>query len=323
MSLRLLLAFQMVLFVFAPEWAWAQTDFFPLRVGNQWIYRVSGAVGGTHRVTEVVESTQIDEREYFLVTGLVDEAAWLRMSEEGTLLSLDRETGQEKVWVKFSAQPGETFNTSIHPCNPVARMEERDGRVETPAGTFEQVLGVSYPDASCADAGLEHDGFAPSVGLVERRTTTFAGPQTWSLIYARLGETTAVSRPEISFGLSLDRFRYTTRLVPPTMVARITLRNTHPEPLELAFSSGQRFDLELLDGTGQVIRRWSDGRVFLQLVGLERVGPGEKNWIAEVPLTDRDGNLLNPGGYTARCWLTTADEQPYSASVGFEVSADR
>ncbi|MBI4443267.1 MAG: hypothetical protein HY649_07825 [Acidobacteria bacterium] len=299
------------------------SDYFPLHVGNQWVYKQSGATGGEPVVVQVLEAELIAEKQYFLVAGLTPSAAWLRVSEDGILSSLDRVSGRETVWAVFASGEGRTYSTQMHPCSPVARVDSVSARVQVPAGTFENALSISYPSPSCADAGLESDYFVPSVGLVQRTMTTFAGPLTLSLIYARIADTTVLSQPEVAFGLSLDQSVYSPRLDVPVLTARMTLRVRQPEPLELLFPHAQRFELIIKNEQGEEVYRWSDGRAFALLFGVERFGPGERNWMAEVPLRTKDGNQLPPGKYTAECWLTTVDERRYAAAVGFEIAAWR
>lgn len=303
--------------------AGSASDYFPLQLGNQWVYQPSGATGGEPVVVQILDAEVIAEKQYFLVAGLAPSAAYLRVSEAGILFSLDRDSGREAVWAVFSSGEGETYNTRMHPCSPVARVDSVSARVQVPAGTFENALAISYPSPSCADAGLESDYFVPSVGLVQRTMTTFAGPQTLSLIYARVGDTTVLSQPEVSFSLSLDRTIYSPRLDVPVLTARITLRVKQAEPLDLVFPYAQRFELVLKDEQGEVLFRWSDGRAFALLFGMERFGPGEKNWVVQVPLRTKEGNQFPPGKYTAESWLTTVGERRYAAMVGFEIAAWR
>lgn len=299
------------------------SDYFPLQVGNQWVYQQSGATGGEPVVVRVLEVELIAEKQYFLLAGLTPSAAWLRVSEDGILYSLDRESGREAVWAVFSAGVDETYSTEMHPCSPVARVDLVSARVDVPAGVFENALAIGYRMSSCADAGLERDYYVPHIGLVQRTMTSFAGPQTISLIYARVGDTTVLSQPEVAFGLSLDRAVYSPRLHVPVLTARITLRVKQTEPLDLVFPSAQRFELVLKDEQGEALYRWSDGRAFALLFGIEQFGPGEKNWLVQVPLQTHEGNQFPPGNYTAECWLTAVGERRYAATVGFEIAAWR
>jgi hypothetical protein len=190
--------------------------------------------------------------------------------------------------------------------------------VNVPVGDVENALVVNYPVANCADAGLSTDAFIPYVGLIERESITIAGPRYLRLVYARLGGVTVLSEPEVAFRLALDKQRYGGENT-PVLTARLTLRSTQSEPVELTFSSGQRFDLVIKDESGREHFRWSDGRSFTQAIESERFGPGERNWVVEVPLASRGGERLPPGKYTAEAFLATISPRAFAASVGFEI----
>lgn len=306
-----------------------QPDFFPLHRGNQWIYRISGfAAGGPPIVVEVSAIRQINNRTYAVVTGLDEETLLLRQSDDNRLLILDEGTGRELVWAAFNTPEGQTFPTEVDPCNRTGRVESRSARVTTPAAQFSNALAISYPPGNCADAGLASEAFVPYIGLVERRSQTIGGPRVMSLIYARVGGVTVLSEPEVAFGLTVDQTRFVfPGVLPPgglrpfTLNARITVRATQPQPVELNFPTSQRYDLAIKNEAGDIVARWSDGKAFAQVLGTERIGPGEKNWAVSMPVATRDGNVLGSGKYTLEAWLTTTGERRYSASVGFEIMA--
>ena len=304
------------LFAALPFTAAAQPDYFPLHVGNQWVYRQVGRVGGAPVVVDIPRTETFNNQTYSVVRGLGESTLYLRMAENGTLFAYDPETRQEGVWAAFSTPEGERFRTVVDPCSNTAFMQSRNARVTVPAGEFTNALKIHYPAANCADAGLSADAFVPYIGLVERESITIAGPRYLRLVYARVGGVTVLSEPEVGFGLTLDKQQYGEE-DPLVATARLTLRSTQAEPIELTFPTGQRFDLVIKDASGKEYARWSDGRVFPQAVGVERIGPGERNWVIEMPLSV-GGERLAPGRYIAEAFLTT---QPriYMASVGFEV----
>jgi hypothetical protein len=62
------------------------------------------------------------------------------------------------------------------------------GTVRVPAGTFHRAATILYDEIPCGDLGLAQEVLAPGVGLIERTTYTILGPQTWSLVYAKVGD---------------------------------------------------------------------------------------------------------------------------------------
>lgn len=308
------------LIAFGPV-AFAQ-DYFPLHVGNQWIYRQTGLGAGDPVVVEISRAEVIDGLLYSLVRGLPGADVWLRQDAGGTLFARDANSGRDVVWAVFATPEGGTYRTAINECNNTAKVESRQARLTLPIGEVANALAISYPGANCADAGLESDVFLPYIGLVLRTAITIAGPRSLELIYARIGGVTVLSEPEVAFSLTLDRAVYGDRLNAPVMTARLTLRVT-ADPVELSFPSGQRFDIVLRNDRGEEVYRWSEGRFFTLALGRETLGAGEKNYVVRIPLADAAGNRFAPGRYVAEGWLATIGAKEYVASTGFTIAALR
>lgn len=92
-------------------------------------------------------------------------------------------------------------------------------------------------------------------------------------------------------------------LVPGDVVFTVTVENRGDDDVTLEFSSGQRADVQLLDG-GEAVYTWSAARSFIQALGEETVpageriefelddvldvGPGEYDLVATVTATGED-----------------------------------
>jgi hypothetical protein len=302
-------------------------DYFPLHPGNQWVYRCSGFCPEPLAVVGIPRMDYLLGRWYARWEGFGGRPSWLRQDDSGTVWALDIATGKESRWYWFFSPAGESYDTSVDPCSRRATMASRSYQYEGPAGVFPETLQIVYPPGACADAGLTEEVFYGWTGLMRRSETTIAGLRTWELIYARTGGVTVVAQPELHFSLALDKSVYTANLMPPIdpnfsvprMTARLTLRNTTSKPVTLTFASGQRYDLELRDERDRVVYRWSEGRAFIQMLGQEEFGPGEKDYVIVLRLADKQGQPLAAGKYTAVGWLTTSGQQPYKASAGFEI----
>jgi hypothetical protein len=314
----------LLLIVGASALAAATPDYFPLHVGNQWIYRQSG--GGANRSLSVWVSgiETIGGRSYARVAGLEEGEALLRMESESRLIAYDRTARAERVWAEFATPVGGEYPTAINECNPVARVESRDAHWKTPAAEFWGALVVNYPAGHCADAGLARDVFAPWIGLVRREELTIAGPRIMELVYARVGGVTVLSEPEVAFSLSLDKSVYGHPSEVPVLEARIAFRSTHPEPVEFNFPGMFRFELVIRNERGDEVYRWSDGRPNTLHIAVEKFGPGERNFPVRVELQDKEGRAFPPGAYTAEAWLMTLEQtKRYASAVGFQIVAMR
>jgi hypothetical protein len=298
----------------------AEPDYFPLQLGNQWIYREAGLGAGEPVVVDIPKAEVLEGRFYHLVRGFPGGDLWLRMGENGTLFAFDTGARRDRVWVAFATPEGQRYDTEISECNRTAVIDSKRAKFRGPVGEFDQALRIVYPPGNCADAGITDEFYLPYVGLVQRTNTTIAGPRTLELTYARLGGVTVVSAPEVAFTLSLDRAKYAVQSPPAVLTARLTLRYTQSEPIRLTWPSGQRFDLEIRNERGDKVYRWSDGKAFILIFGVEEFVHGEKNFSVEVPLADANSRALPPGKYVAEGWLVTSPKV-YAATVGFEIVA--
>ncbi len=302
----------------------AQPDYFPLHVGNQWVYHQTGLGSGNPVVVEVVRADWIEGRYYSLLRGMPEGDLWLRMGEDGRLWAWNARERRETLYAAFWTPTGGTYSASIEPCTGTASVVSRLAYWKGAIGEFHHALQIAYAPTICADAGISGDFYLPYVGLVERSYITIAGPRKYELTYARLGGVTVISAPEVSFALSLDGTVYTHEVSgrPAQLSARLTLRNTSADPIELTFPSGQRFDLTLRNEKGEIVYRWSDGKAFTLALGSLEVGPGEKNFVVVIQLAS-GGRNLPPGRYVAEGWLTTMGIRQYAASAGLEIRAPR
>lgn len=297
--------------------AFAQ-DFFPLHTENQWIYRTRGFGAGSITTVEITGTRVVNGQTYAVATGFGSDPELLRLGAGGVLYRYQELSRQESVWADFSVAAGATYKTSLNICNQSAVVSSRTATADTPAGVFANSFAVDYPDGNCNDAGFNADAYAPGVGLV-RREWSGRGAHAIELIYARIGGVTVYSEPSVGFSLAIDRAVYITRpnAAPPELSARITVANSLPSPIELAFNSGQRFDVVIRDSGGREVDRWSIDKLFVAVAGTEVIGPGERNWVATMRLGR--SAPLPAGRYTCEVVLTTTVRQ-WAASVGFEIA---
>ncbi len=306
--------------------AGANPDYFPLQVGNTWVYRTSGS-GVSVETLEIARWGWIENRIYYLLRNASGDGQWVRMDDSGTLWAWDDAGKTDKLLAAFNGRVGDSYPTAMNPCNKAAMVASRNEKYSGPVGVFDWALLIGYSASVCADAGLERELYLPWVGMIHRAETTIAGPRRWDLVYAKLGGITAISEKEVAFGLSLDSAVYSANLMPPVinpppvpvMTARLHFRVVQDQPLTLTFGSGQTFEFVIKDEKGQVVYRWSDGRAFTQAIRQESFGPGEKVYPIIVRLADKAGQPLPQGDYTAEAWLTTTPAKGYAATVAFKI----
>jgi hypothetical protein len=99
------------------------------------------------------------------------------------------------------------------------------------------------------------------------------------------------SPPELASGLNVRVEADATRL-------ELHVTNAADAPITLEFATAQRYDFEVLDGSGVVVWRWSDDLMFAQVLGEEVLASGEtRSYREALP------ELPQPGEYMARALL--------------------
>lgn len=286
----------------------ATPEYFPLQKGNSWVFRSGSRLAPGPQLIEVRETETFGNREYTKVS-FFGRNVYLRQAD-GVISTFNTEANQERTWLDFSAPIGTTVPVEIEACTRSARITSTTEKVKTEAGEWDNAIQLVF-EPNCADAGVTTMYFVPGLGPVVYETTSIAGPIRWELMYTRAGSI-AAEAAQIGFTVALDAPTYKAGDV-VDIVTRLTLRNTHAQPVTLVFPSGQRYDLRIWNDRGQTAYVWSADKIFIQMVTIEPV-TGERTFAftANVP-------NLAPGRYVAEAWLATQSRE-YVGIVGFEVT---
>jgi len=287
----------------------AYAQYFPLEVGNQWIYRLDEGPVKDLRIAEVTGKETINEREYFLYRGIQGEQSRIRLTANNELVQWNAD-GSESLWADFNAAEGASFPTAFDGCTGRGKVDTRAAKAELLNRTWENGIRVSYAAAACADAGVAEDLYLPGLGLAERTYQSFTGPRRYKLTYARIGNATVITGGEYSFRVNLAQKTYATRAI---LQVRMTLENWTREPLKLRFNSGQSFDFAVRDAAGAAVYTWSANKLFTAEIR-EVAVTGEKNWTATEEVQ------LPAGEYVLEAWLTTDRKPVFKAQVPITVA---
>ena len=304
-------------------------SFFPLQVGNEWVYTDESSRSVVQVLRETFEPNGL---KYFEVSGYLpgDSLATrkLRADTHNQIYEYNP-NGEDFLWYQFENSEGTWYFDSGTAVSCVTgstvSLGDFGASIDVPAGSFERSLRLDFI-TQCADAGIADEYFAPGVGLVQRNLHSVAGPRTMRLVAAYVG---GAELPAESYGieLSLDRPLYYSNFMPPivepwpTARVRLTVRNTTDLPVTFTFPTSQRFDFVVHDSLGKEMSRWSDGRAFLQVSGQEVLAKESRRYSADLALRTRDGKPLPSGFYRLTGHLTTlaSDQQNMTASAAFEI----
>jgi hypothetical protein len=293
-------------------------EYFPLFVGNHWVYRgvtqqLAGGRSDTFLVKIAVTGTEaIGGRTYHVLEGFDRPRTLVRRDEQGAIWEYDGQRAEERLLLPFHAPEGERINGLPRGCGPGGSIASRSHHYQGPVGEFHFATLLTLINVGTCIGGAvpETEVYLPWVGMLFRsgRSTGGVGSRfEMHLIYARLGGVTVVSEPEAAVSLSLSK-RVFRAGEAPLLTARVALRDTLPDPPPRQ----QRFEIEIRDQRGDPVYRTFDA---------VPTGAGETVHSILIPLADSKGLPLGEGRYTVRAAIGGSDAPLYSASASFEIVA--
>jgi len=317
-------------------------SYFPLQVGNQWVYEVrEPAVDTSTLVVSVTEQiTGTDGLPYFALEGYFGPRRLVRSLRNGTVSELNPGGDLNHLWYLLQAPVGAHWKITLSdpsvppPCvsGATVTVASRTDTVKVQAGEFRNVVRLEY-SRECMDAGILAEWFAPGIGLIKRVEDSFTGWRTMELLAANLGNQ-LVPRPAYSASLFLDRSLYYQNLMPSpdpergiaSVNAVFVLSNSTAFPVESVFGGCRSATFSIVDSEGkELIRvRGDDGGCCAcatpqNLVFLR----GSFVLRAKIRLELEDGTPLPSGHYAVVATLDAVNLAPLlrpSARVPIEVA---
>ena len=137
----------------------------------------------------------------------------------------------------------------------------------------------------------------------------FSGLGLWLVAY---GNATSEER-NMNYGISImiDKMSYS---VGEPIMMTLKIFNYVEEDVVFNFNTSQRYDFIIEDEEGNEIWRWSEGRMFAQMLGEEILGPRNPEVIYTAEYKDK----LSPGYYKIT-GIFIAKDRPMSGSIIIEV----
>lgn len=250
-------------------------DYFPLEVGNVWIYRNTPRPPERDEpmtTVEVSRSGNFKGVTYYLLSDYRAGQFWVRNDGAGHVYRFDESSGEEQLWYDFSHKEGDTYATALPTCCGRARVENANASKKVALGDFQKAFHqLSYPGVF--QVGITEENFLPYVGLVHRSENT-GGPgfRTQDLVYAKISGVTVLNASGLGFGVARAKG-----------YARIFLNNNTGAPLRVIFAGGQTFDMTLNDAEGKTLYRRSEGKALTQALRTVDLLPGETSWPVPIP----------------------------------------
>ena len=246
------------------------------------------------------------DKVYYPVNGYGVEQLLVRLGEQDGLVYLDEEHDREILLTSFQPFEGGFWNAPGRVCEQEGQTQLKHGEHNGPGGYWPYVLEIKYRSYSCADAGVLSEQYAENIGMLRRVNNTIAGPRTYDLVYARLGNQVIDSS---------QRGRFTAAIVAThddrwDVALRLDL-GTSPA-LSLRFPTAQEYEVVLRDAAGTAVWTWSYGQAFVPAFH-EKVVSGE--WIVDVSVPCASSSLAASGPYTIEGWLTTQNDSPRFAAT--------
>lgn len=118
---------------------------------------------------------------------------------------------------------------------------------------------------------------------------------------------------ESGFGLTVNTDKANYASGEPVVIT-LKVFNFTQEKVTFHFRNAQRFDFFIESEEGKELWRWSDGRMFAQVLGEETLAPGRE----EITYTASYKGKLEPGTYKITGILVDK-EKPMSGSITIEV----
>lgn len=302
----------------AAEAAFA-SDYVPNRGDDTWEYQ--GPFGGRSASVERRSSSWGLISEF---GGLGKQWVWSRDGSERVYL-WNGARRRVELFAIFDAPVGNSNLVSVDPCNTgVVRLAARGETVTVPAGSFSDTVRLDL-QPSCADGGVRKIWFAKDVGVIRWEEDSFTGPRIYNLVRAKVG---GVSYPKSPSGFSvkgtfptLDVAYNPLSLAPLPLRVRADLevKNGTTQSRLFTFPSGQEFDIEVIDGNGNVVSRWSRGKAFTQAIVQRTLKPGESfNFSGVVALQTDEGAVVPAGQYRLKILLTDTSRS-WSSSAALRI----
>ncbi len=140
-----------------------EKDFFPLQVGNKWIFRSS--LDSSIITYEITDTKNLNQHDYFQQVRTFSDGTkdtnYFRVSDDNVVLIFYQ--GNEYIYINFDMPLNEEWNSYG---NNYGYIKQKNILVNVSAGSFNDVTEVYLGNRTLPD-GYEINRFSPGIGLIE------------------------------------------------------------------------------------------------------------------------------------------------------------
>lgn len=232
MKTKLYLAIPLILSFLLSSFLFPQTQtnslYFPLAIGNQWIYE--GTNYTFSDTITVVDTQSVNGKQYFAFRENSSyRYIWYRSDNNKIYIidtlatQLDPSNIREYMIYDFSADTGNSWDVPLNNVNlqceyaGTATLKSKRDSVETSNEVFENCFQFSRT-VPCADAGRVNEWFAAGIGRVAYYDESIAGIRKFSLKYTNVVTGVDNNSPQIISGYKL-RQNYPNPFNPTTTIS--------------------------------------------------------------------------------------------------------
>jgi hypothetical protein len=232
---------------------------------------------------------------------------------------------QKQLFIDFNEPEGTIAHVQIDPCNKGSvQIISKKEQLSIPAGEFKNVIQLAF-ETSCADSGVIYAWFAPGTGFIKWESLSISGPVSTEMIQGTIGKNTY---PQ---GLLISAFFPDPSVIidmeppvdpdrpPDTVSAYLIITNNTGRDLTYKFSSGQIFEIKLVDSDGNIISQWSRGRAFTEAIQTLILKQGESwKFGGKIELTTDEGDVIPARDYTLIIEMTSSPDPETDYRQGSE-----
>ena len=257
---------------------------------------------GQRKTVKVIQNGNAGWQKYAEFLGAGERWVWAKGSDESVFVFNEKTQRAEKL-INFNDPVGRNYNFHLNNCMTAGMLAEKGLTLTTPAGTFKNVVRMSFT-GRCADGGTTDAWFAPKVGVIKWGTQTILGPVDFNLVdgvIAGKSIKAADTQNALQVSANFPRSNFVLNSATQQVSASIDLTNTGSESIVLHFTSGQDFELSLIDANNQVVNSWGANKRFTQALREVSLAPGEtRSFGGSIDLINLNAPRLAAGVYTLR-----------------------